>query len=81
MGKPARSIQEQIELLKERNMVFRDLDSAPHFLRNISYYRLKGYWWEMQDNIVAHHFEDGTFFEDVVDLYNFDRLAGGALMA
>lgn len=54
-------------------MSFRNVHDAPHFLMNISYYRLKGYWWEMQDDNVNHHFRDGSVFEDVVDLYNFDR--------
>ncbi len=73
MAKPPKTIQGQIELLKDRNMAFRDEANAPHFLSNISYYRLKGYWWEMQDDKVMHHFADGSFFEDVIDLYNFDR--------
>ncbi len=73
MPKPARTIQEQISLLQSRNMNFRQIANAPHFLSNISYYRLKGYWWEMQDNRINHHFVNGSFFEDVIDLYNFDR--------
>jgi abortive infection bacteriophage resistance protein len=73
MPKPAISIQDQIALLQSRNMSFRNVADAPHFLSNISYYRLKGYWWEMQDNNVNHHFSNGSFFEDAIDLYNFDR--------
>lgn len=73
MSKPARTIQDQIALLQSRNMSFRQVADAPHFLSNISYYRLKGYWWEMQDNREDHHFANGSFFEDVIDLYNFDR--------
>lgn len=73
MSKPARTIQDQIALLQSRNMSFRQVADAPHFLSNISYYRLKGYWWEMQDNRENHHFANGSFFEDVIDLYNFDR--------
>jgi abortive infection bacteriophage resistance protein len=73
MPKPPFTIQDQITLLQGRNMSFRQLAVAPHFLSNISYYRLKGYWWEMQDNKVNHHFQNGSFFEDVIDLYNFDR--------
>ncbi|WP_165929342.1 Abi family protein [Flavobacterium hiemivividum] len=49
------------------------LDNAPHFLKNISYYRLKGYWWEMQSDKVEHKFSPNSYFEDVIDLYNFDR--------
>lgn len=73
MAKHPKTIQEQIDLLKERNMAFNDESNAQHFLINISYYRLKGYWWEMQNDKVNHNFENGSLFEDVIDLYNFDR--------
>ena len=73
MPKDPLTISEQIKLLKSRNMVFRDEANAPHFLANISYYRFKGYWWEMQDDKVNHYFADGSYFEDALDLYNFDR--------
>ena len=54
-------------------MSFHDENSAMRFLSNVSYYRLKGYWWEMQDDKVAHHFVEGTYFEDVIARYNFDK--------
>lgn len=73
MAKEPKTIQEQLDLLEEREMQFRDIANAPHFLANISYYRLKGYWWEMQENFEEHIFKENTFFEDVIDLYNFDR--------
>ena len=73
MPKPAKTVQDQIALLQSRNMAFRQISNASHFLSNISYYRLKGYWWEMQDDRTQHHFVDGSYFEDVIDLYNFDR--------
>ncbi|SKC02801.1 Abortive infection bacteriophage resistance protein [Sphingobacterium nematocida] len=72
-GKIPLTVQDQLSLLQERNMQFRDIDAAPHFLSNISYYRLKGYWWEMQEDKVLHTFKKGSVFEDVIDLYNFDR--------
>ena len=73
MSKPAFSVQDQIFLLKSRGMLFRDENAAPHFLQNISYYRLKGYWWDLQAERVIHTFQPQTYFEDVVDRYNFDR--------
>ncbi len=73
MPKPALTINQQIELLEERGMEFNDLDEARHFLSNISYYRLAGYWWEMQEDRVEHLFFEGTSFSSVVQLYNFDR--------
>jgi abortive infection bacteriophage resistance protein len=54
-------------------MLFRDESNAPHFLLNISYYRLKGYWWDAQTDYTNHSFKPNTVFEDIVDRYNFDR--------
>lgn len=72
-NKLPKTVAEQVNLLVERGMLFRNIDNAPHFLKNISYYRLKGYWWEMQSDKVAHKFKSNSYFEDVIDLYNFDR--------
>lgn len=73
-NKPAFTIADQIALLKQRGMLFRNEANAPHFLENISYYRLKGYWWrDMQSDYVNHTLKPDTYFEDIVDLYNFDR--------
>lgn len=73
MSKSAFTIQDQISLLKSRGMLFRDENAAPHFLQNISYYRLKGYWWDLQSDRINHVFLPETYFEDVLDRYNFDR--------
>ncbi len=73
MAKDPKTIQEQINLLVSREMQFRDISKAPQILSNISYYRLKGYWWEMQEDFEDHLFKEEVFFEDVIDLYNFDR--------
>jgi len=72
-NKPAYKITDLIELLKSRGMLFRDEVSAVHFLENISYYRLKGYWWDMQYDKVNHIFNPESWFEDVLNRYNFDR--------
>ncbi len=54
-------------------MLFKNEAAAPHFLQNISYYRLKGYWWDMQADVNLHNFKPYTYFEDIIDRYNFDR--------
>ena len=54
-------------------MLIADIAEAEHFLSNISYYRLAGYWWPMQADKVNHIFKPGSRFENVVALYNFDR--------
>ena len=72
-NKPPKTVEEQISILLERGMLFKNISSAPQLLKNISYYRLKGYWWEMQSNKTAHKFYPNSYFEEVIDLYNFDR--------
>lgn len=67
------SIADQIALLKQRGMLFNDQQSARYFLENISYYRLKGYWWDMQEDLTTHFLKPNTYFEDVIERYNFDR--------
>jgi abortive infection bacteriophage resistance protein len=72
-SKPPKTFQEQLQLLKKRGMMFRDEATSLDLLANISYYRLKGYWWDMQNDKVSHTFRANTYFEDVIDRYNFDR--------
>ena len=73
MNKPAYTINDQISLLKQRGMLFRNETQASECLRNISYYRLKGYWWDMQHDYSQHVFKPDTYFEDVIERYEFDR--------
>jgi abortive infection bacteriophage resistance protein len=54
-------------------MLFRSEPKAADFLKNISYYRLKGYWWDMQTDYTLHTLKPNTYFEDIVERYNFDR--------
>jgi len=72
-NKQSLNIDEQISLLKSRGMLFRDEIKAKEILKNISYYRLKGYWWEMQSDKINHQFKPNSYFEDVIEKYEFDR--------
>lgn len=68
------SIQEQIILLKDRGLTFNDEVKAAHYLSNISYYRLRAYTYPFQDNQSPQHpFVMPVTFEEVIDLYVFDR--------
>lgn len=73
MATNPRTIEEQISLLKSRGMIFKDEETASTYLNHISYYRLKGYWWDMQSDFENHQFEENTYFETVIDRYDFDR--------
>lgn len=72
-NKKARTIQEQIVLLRDRGLQIKEERIAASYLEHISYYRLKGYWWNMQENLEQHIFKPGSCFEDVIERYNFDR--------
>ena len=54
-------------------MQFQDDTLASHFLQNISYYRLKGYWWDVQTDKKTHTFHSDIYFEDIIERYTFDR--------
>ncbi|WKK79335.2 Abi family protein [Marivirga arenosa] len=71
--KSPHSIDDQIELLKERGLTIDEKDLANHYLTHVSYYRLAGYWWPMQSDKEKHIFKEGSLFSDVIHLYNFDR--------
>ena len=54
-------------------MLFKNETEAYQCLNDIGYYRLKGYWWDMQQDNVHHIFYPKTYFEDVIERYQFDR--------
>lgn len=72
-NKPAIDIADQINQLESRGLSIKEKALAEHFLSQVSYYRLAGYWWPMQSDKVHHIFKTGATFEAIVDLYNFDR--------
>lgn len=69
-NKPALNINQQIELLKSRNLIINNYEYAESILNNITYYRLSSYFKFFQTN---DKFKDNTTFESVINLYNFDK--------
>ena len=69
-NKPAICVKEQIELLKSRGLIIVDENFAESILSNITYYRLSAYMKYFQVN---DSFSKNTTFEDIVNLYNFDK--------
>jgi abortive infection bacteriophage resistance protein len=72
-NKPAITIAEQIQLLESRGLIIEDRIMVEHYLSQISYYRLAGYWWPLQVDKEAHIFKPDSTFQTVIDIYNFDR--------
>ncbi len=67
------ALDKQIAQLKDRGLIIDDDKIAKNYLKNISYFRLQGYWWEFQVNKENHKFLESTNFNDVINLYTFDR--------
>jgi len=84
--KPYLPIPAQVQLLLKRHMVINDLPSAADWLKRIGYYRFSGYAYPFRKSyvkanqttgvsevVVLEEFQAGTTFQQVVDLYLFDK--------
>ena len=67
------TLDQQIAQLKDRGLIIDEDRIAKDYLKNISYFRLQGYWWEFQVDKENHKFKEETNFSDVINLYTFDR--------
>lgn len=71
--KQALTIQEQVEQWVGRGLEVPNRTKAEHFLSVISYYRLSAYSLPFQLGSNDHRFRQGTTFDDILNLYSFDR--------
>lgn len=71
--KTAFSYEQHVQQWQERGLEISDQDKAIHYLSVINYYRLSAYTLPFQVEEPEHHFKDEIKFEDVLDLYVFDR--------
>lgn len=71
--KPATTYHQQIDKLQQRGMVINDDAAARYYLQHLNYYRLGAYWLPFEADHTTHQFKPGTNFNDVLDLYIFDR--------
>ncbi|WP_415176958.1 Abi family protein [Porticoccus sp.] len=76
-NKPALTFNQQLAQLKERGLQVKDEQEALRQLSSISYYRLSGYWYPFRQRNaagkVSSNFIPGTTFDQVIQLYEFDR--------
>ncbi len=72
--KPAKTLDGSLALLRERGLSIPDEPKARQYLSNISYFRLSAYTRAFyQPGLVEHGFIQGTEFDDILELYIFDR--------
>lgn len=64
---------DQVSLLKQRGMLIPDEQKAAFYLSQLNYYRFAAYCLPFEQDHASHQFQAGTGFEDVFNLYVFDR--------
>ena len=75
-NKPPFDIDQLTKLLQNRGLKIDNVQIAKYYLQFIGYYRLSAYFLSFQDasNSDSHHqFKQNTTFEDILNLYIFDR--------
>lgn len=65
------SFQDQVSLLKQRDLVFDNEPKAIDYLQEISYYRLSAYFLPYQKT--KDKFNPNTNFKQIIKTYSFDR--------
>ena len=76
--KPSTTLEDQFKRLADRGMKVEDSELAKRWLSTVSYYRLGAYWLAFEETpsdgqTRSRAFKAGTQFEDIIDLYVFDR--------
>lgn len=74
------SIEDQIQTYLDSGMQISSREEAKCALERIGYYRLRGYFFQWYDKNTKKYTE-GTRFEDVLRLYEFDRKLSNRLFA
>lgn len=85
MGRKAKLLEEQVELLVRRGMRVSDPERARQLLLEIGWFRMSLYWFpfetrwpDMRSDV--HRFREGTDFHDILLLYAFDFNLRNALL-
>lgn len=63
----------QLQRLIDRGLLVSNKEKAISYLSHINYYRLGTYWWSFVDDNTNNAFKPNTTFEQVLNLYIFDR--------
>lgn len=76
-NKPPLSIDDQLTRLEHRGLAIPDKDKAKRYMLHIGYYRLSAYALpyeiDSSNHLRSHQFVADVSFDDIVDLYVFDR--------
>lgn len=67
--KPPKTVEEQLQILKDRGLTVGNEEQALLTLQSLNYYRLRGYYIHLCNGDAFHA---GTTFEQIVALHSFD---------
>lgn len=73
MNKIFKNLDQQIEILKSRNLIINDEESAKDILLRENYFFINGYRHMFLDVEKGKNFLDGTTFEELYAVFTFDR--------
>ena len=68
-----KTLDEQIEILKNKNLIIKDIDAAKEILLRENYFFLMGYRHLFLKHDSSRTFKEGTTFEELYSLFVFDR--------
>lgn len=73
MQKTFKTIDEQIQILRDKGLIIDDEESAKEILLRENYFFLSGYRHLFLDGIKSKQFRKGTNFRELYAMFNFDR--------
>ncbi len=73
MNKIFKNLDEQVEILKSRNLVINDEEKAKEILLKENYFFINGYRHMFLEAPRSKYFLEGTTFEELYSVFTFDR--------
>lgn len=71
--RPFLLLPDQINILRQRGLTVNDLNETNHYLAHVGFFRLADYWQFLQNDSIRNTFISGASFDQVIELYDFDR--------
>ena len=68
-----KNLDEQVEILKQKNLTINDVDYAKEVLLRENYFFLNGYRYPFIKSLDNKVYIDGVTFEELYSLFLFDR--------
>jgi abortive infection bacteriophage resistance protein len=65
--------EQHCTILKQRGLIIDDAARAVKYIGVVGYFRLTGYMFHLQSDDGRHTFIEGSKFEDIIRLYQFDK--------